>query len=77
MRELKKLDRQAQIEIVAYLDERIAGSDDPPRFGKPLRKDLKGLWRYRVGDCRIICDIRRGELVVLVIRVGHRSRIYE
>ena len=43
LRELKKLDRQAQIEIIAYLDERIAGTGDPTRFGKPLRKDLRGL----------------------------------
>jgi mRNA interferase RelE/StbE len=77
LRELKKLDRQGQIEIIAYLDERIAGTGDPTRFGKPLRKDLKGLWRYRVGAYRIICDLRRGDLVVLVIRVGHRSRVYE
>ncbi len=77
LRELKKLDRQAQIEIIAYLDERIAGTGDPTRFGKHLRKDLRGLWRYRVGDHRVICDIRRGELVVLVIRVGHRSQVYE
>jgi mRNA interferase RelE/StbE len=76
LRELQKLDRQAQKEIVAYLDERIATGLDPRRFGKPLRARLTGLWRHRVRDYRIICEIRDGVMLVLVICVGHRKRVY-
>ena len=76
LRELKKLDRQIQRDIVAYLDERVAGGDEPRRFGKPLKAELAGLWRYRVGSYRIICQIRNQELLVLVVSVGHRKEIY-
>ena len=76
LKELRKLGKQAQREIIAYLDERIVGEGDPHRFGKGLKADLAGLWRYRVGDYRILCQIRNGELLVLVIAVGHRRDIY-
>ncbi|HEY8991470.1 MAG TPA: type II toxin-antitoxin system RelE/ParE family toxin [Luteolibacter sp.] len=77
LKELKKLGKQAQREIVAYLDERVAGDDDPRRFGKGLKADLAGLWRYRVGDFRILCQIVDGELLVLVVALGHRRDVYE
>ena len=76
-KELHKLDRQAQQEILRYLRERIATDEDPRRFGKPLFRDLAGLWRYRVSNYRLICDIEDDKVVVLVIRVGHRKDVYE
>lgn len=76
-RELRKLDRQAQQEILRYFRERIATDEDPRRFGKPLSRDLTGLWRYRVRTYRMICNIEDDKLVVLVLRVGHRKDIYE
>jgi mRNA interferase RelE/StbE len=76
-RDLRKLERQAQRHIIAYLDERVAGEADPRRFGKGLKAELAGLWRYRVGDYRIVCQIRDRELLVLVVAVGHRKDIYE
>ena len=76
LKELLKLGKQAQSEIINYLDERVAGNGDPRRFGKGLRADLAGLWRYRVGDYRILCQIRDGELLILVVAVGHRRDIY-
>lgn len=76
-KELRKLDRQAQQEILRYLRERISTSEDPRRFGKPLSRDLAGLWRYRVRNHRIICNIENEKIVVLVLRVGHRKDIYE
>lgn len=54
LRELGKLDVQNRKKIFAYLEDRIAGDEDPRRFGKPLKANLAGLWRYRVGDYRII-----------------------
>lgn len=76
LKELKKLDHIAQREIIAYLDERVAGRLDPRRHGKALKAELSGLWRYRVGDYRIICQIRDHEILVLVVAVGHRREIY-
>jgi mRNA interferase RelE/StbE len=75
-RELRKLDKQLQENILRYLRERIATDDDPRRFGKPLAYDKYGLWRYRVQDARIICKILDDEVIILVVRVGHRKEIY-
>ena len=77
LKDLKKLDRPIQREIIDYLDKRIAGPSDPRRFGKALKAELAGLWRYRLGDCRIICQIQDGLWVVLVVAVGHRKEIYK
>ena len=70
-KELRKLDRQAQQEILRYFRERIATNEDPRRFGKPLSHDLTGLWRYRVRNYRMICNIEDDKLTVLVVRAGH------
>jgi mRNA interferase RelE/StbE len=77
VRDLKKLDRATQREILDYMDERIAGATDPRDFGKPLRKGKFGLWRFRVRDYRIICEIRNSGFIVLVVAVGHRSIVYD
>ena len=76
-RGLKKLDARAQRNIIRFLREKIATDDDPRRFGDPLRKDLKGLWKYRIGDYRIICSIEDKTVIVLVVRVGHRRSVYK
>ena len=76
-KELRKLDRQAQQEILRYLRQRISGEEDPRRFGKPLAQDLTGLWRYRIRNYRVICNIEDDKLVVLVVRVAHRKNVYD
>jgi len=74
-RDLRKLDVQAQRQILRYL--RIATDEDPRRFGHALTRNLKGLWRYRVGDFRIVASIEDDRFVVLVITVGHRREVYD
>ncbi|MEI6305420.1 MAG: type II toxin-antitoxin system RelE/ParE family toxin [Deltaproteobacteria bacterium] len=76
-KELVSLDKQSQREIIRYLRERIVTDNDPRRFGKALRGGLHGLWRYRVGNYRLVCQLRDDAFVVLVIRVGHRKEIYD
>lgn len=76
-KELRKLDRQAQQEILRYFRERIATDENPRRLGKPLPRDLAGLWRYRVRNYRMICNIEDNKLVILVLQAGHRKDIYE
>ena len=61
--------------IVTYLRE-IEHLDDPKQRGKELTGNLAGLWRYRVGDYRVICDIANERVTVYVLRVGHRKQIY-
>src|SRR3546814_3405303 len=60
--QLRKLDKQAARRILDFMDERVAGRDDPRSTGKALTGPLGGLWRYRVGDFRVICDIQDGEI---------------
>ena len=74
--QLRKLDRQVARRVLDFMDERVAGLDDPRRTGKALTGPLGAFWRYRVGDCRVICDIQDGALRVLVVQVGNRREIY-
>lgn len=75
-RQLAKLDRQWQTAILDYLEDQIAPLDNPRSRGKPLISSHKGLWRYRVGSYRILCELRDKELVVLVVVVAHRRQVY-
>ena len=75
-RELKKLGTDAERRVLAYLLTRITVSGDPRRLGQPLTGDRQGLWRYRVGDYRIVVAIEDRRFVVLVVTVGHRREVY-
>lgn len=74
--DLHDLSRDIRREIVRYLETRIALADNPRLFGKSLRHGLFGLWRYRVRDYRIVCELRDETLIVLVVGVGHRRDVY-
>lgn len=71
-----KLDPVIRQRIRSYLEGRIAKLDNPRSQGKPLAGPLSGLWRYRVGDYRIICEIIDKRLVVLALKIDHRSSVY-
>ena len=75
-RQLRKLDAPVRHRILNWLDERIEGCKNPRHFGEALKGGRAGLWRYRVGDWRILCDIRDDRLVVLALAVGHRREVY-
>ena len=77
LQDLKKLDRVVQHEIVDYMDNRVATARSPRDFGKRFRGSKFGLWRYRVRDYRIICELQEKRLVVVVVAVGHRSTVYD
>lgn len=75
-KQFAKLALEAQLQIAAYLSQRVAAQPDPRKLGKALRGELQGFWRYRVGDFRVICEIRDRELLVLVLELGHRREVY-
>jgi len=78
LKELRQIDRAIARRILAFMDERIAPLNDPRSTGKPLKGNIfKGLWRYRMGDYRIICDIEDELVRVLVVTVGHRGEVYD
>jgi mRNA interferase RelE/StbE len=75
-KQIQKLNRAAQESIIRFLRERVQPADNPRQLGKPLYGDRGGLWRYRVGDYRLICDVQDERITVLVVRVGHRKDVY-
>jgi mRNA interferase RelE/StbE len=75
-RDFKKLDSPVRQRIRDFLRERVATLNDPKQLGEPLAGPLAQLWRYRVGDYRIICRIEYERIVILVVGIGHRRDIY-
>lgn len=75
-RQLTKIGKSDAKRITKYLRDRIASSENPRAIGKPLKGVLGDLWRYRVGDYRVLCDIQDNRLVILVVAIGHRREVY-
>jgi mRNA interferase RelE/StbE len=75
-KQLKKIDRtQGQI-IVNWIDKNLAETTNPRQFGKSLSGNLKGFWRYRVGNYRILTKIDDDVVTVFVVDIDHRSKVY-
>ena len=76
-RQLDKLDSQIARRIEKFLQERVAMLEDPRSIGEALRGSRLGeLWKYRVGDWRILCDIQDEKLIILALQIGHRREVY-
>jgi len=74
-RDFKELDRAIQRRVMAYLEE-VEKLDDPRQRGKGLTANHTGVWRYRVGDHRILAQIIDNSLTVLTLTVDHRKDVY-
>ena len=74
-KQLAAIDAPEALRIVRYLSE-LEKLESPRSRGTGLTADLSGLWRYRVGDWRVLCRIEDGRLLVLVVEIGHRSTVY-
>lgn len=75
-KQLRKLDKQTATRIAKYLRTRVANTENPRRTGKALTGERGELWRYRVGDYRLICKIEDERVTVLVLEIGHRREVY-
>ena len=76
-KELSKLDKQAARRIIAFLRERVAPLEDPRALGAALKGPRFGnLWKYRLGDYRIVARIEDDLLLILVVRIGDRKEVY-
>jgi len=73
---LRKIDRTWQERIIKYLEE-VSSLENPRVRGKALTADFLGLWRYRVGDYRIICEFENDVLIIAVIKIAHRRQVYK
>ena len=73
---LDKLDATARNRIWRFLRGWLARTDDPRQRGKALTGNYAGLWRYRLGDYRLVCELQDARLVVLVVKVARRDKVY-
>ena len=76
VKQLRKINKNTAKRITDFLRERIAAADNPRSIGKALTGPLGDLWRYRVGNHRIICDIQDNNLCVLVLKIANRREVY-
>ncbi|WP_057753454.1 type II toxin-antitoxin system RelE family toxin [Weissella kandleri] len=77
LKEFRKLDKPVQKRIVTWLEQHISGSENPRLLGKALEGNFNTLWRYRVGNYRIIADIKDDEFIVLIVKTGKRNDVYK
>ena len=76
-RDLDDLDSPVRKRILSFPFERLAKLDDPRDIGQALRgQRYQSLWRYRLGDYRLICEIQDDAVLILVVKIGHRREIY-
>lgn len=74
---LRKMSSSDVRRIRDFLFVRVSSLDHPRQLGQALQGSKLGeLWRYRVGDFRVLCKIEDKRLVILVIEIGHRREIY-
>ena len=76
LKQLKKLDKFTQSTIYQWLQKNLDGTDNPRAHGKGLTANHSGEWRYRVGDYRILANIKDDEIIIEVFASGHRRDIY-
>lgn len=70
---LKKLDKKDKERI----ENKLRDLREDSELGKPLTGKLSGLWSLRIGDYRVLYQIKDNELVILVLKIGHRKKVYD
>ena len=73
---MRKRPRPVVVMLEKFLNE-LGQLEDPRSRGKPLSANLAGLWRYRIGDYRLFCDIQDDKLIVVAFEFEHRSKAYD
>lgn len=77
LKSLSKIDRSQRNIILSWIDKNLVDTDNPKKYGKALKDNLKEYWRYRVGNYRILADIDGKEIKIIIVNVGHRKDIYK
>ena len=75
-KQLNRLDNSMKSKILKYIVQNLFYTDNPKKFGKALRYNLKEFWRYRVENYRIIAKIEKDELIILIVQIEKRDKIY-
>lgn len=72
-KDLRKLPKQIQQRALTIVERQLALD---PTVGKPLTGPYRGLWKYRIGDYRIIYTIEAQRISIVVLRIRHRKEVY-
>ena len=76
-KEFKKLDKYTQKLLRSWINKNIENIENPRKKGKTLVGNKLGLWRYRIGDYRLICKIEDEKLIILALAIAHRRDVYK
>jgi mRNA interferase RelE/StbE len=76
-RQMSKLDLHIRSKIAGYIEDVLKRLTSPRLLGKPLLGDKLGLWRYRIGDYRLICKIEDEVVTVIMLSMAHRKNVYD
>lgn len=76
-KQLKKMDKYIALLLLKEMQKTLGNVENPRYIGKALTGNKKGLWRYRIGNYRVICDIDDTNLIIIALEVGHRKSIYQ
>lgn len=77
LKQLKKMDKPTKNLIISYIEKNLIDIENPRTKGKALIGNLNGLWRYIVDNYRIIVEISDEEIVIFILEINHRSKIYK
>lgn len=76
LRKLKKMDAYQKRILLAWIKKNLVDTENPRQHGKALVGKHKGLWRYQIGEYRLISHIDDEKVTILILEIGHRSEIY-
>ena len=74
---IDKLDAKTRSRISEWIDDNLNGCENPRWQGKPLKGNLKGKWRYRVGSYRLFAEIYEDKILILIVDVEKRNDAYK
>lgn len=77
LKSLKDIDKKQSKLIMTWIENNLDGCENPRRLGKPLKGKLNEYWRYRVGQYRVLVEIKDDKLMIVMINIGHRKDIYK
>lgn len=73
-KDLKKIGESESIRILETINKKLLPD---PYVGKPLKGQDGEIWSFRVGEYRVLYNFDNDELVILIIRIGHRRELYK
>ena len=75
-KDIKRLSKTIQTRIKTYIETHLLDTTHPRQFGKALRGDKHDVWRYRMGDYRLLAQLQDDTHTIVLLRIIHRKEAY-